>query len=113
MTKILTALIAAATLATATAAVPATAQERCVGCGIGAPEYPIAPPGYVYYPVSLLKTRFEHIDGVVRQGSDTQQCSRSARSAVYKARPSQAKRASAPHCNRSRISQEFVAGAPR
>jgi len=44
MTKTLTALIAVATLATA---VPATAQERCVGCGIGAPEYPIAPPGYV------------------------------------------------------------------
>src|ERR1700756_3240452 len=50
MTKTLTALIAAATLATATAAVPTTAQERCVGCGIGAPQYPIAPPGYVYYP---------------------------------------------------------------
>ena len=47
MTKTLTALIAVATLATA---VPTTAQERCVGCGIGAPEYPIAPPGYVYYP---------------------------------------------------------------
>ena len=50
MTKTLTALIAVATLATATAAVPTTAQERCIGCGIGAPEYPIAPPGYVYYP---------------------------------------------------------------
>jgi hypothetical protein len=50
MTKTLTALIVVATLATATAAVPTTAQERCVGCGIGAPEYPIAPPGYVYYP---------------------------------------------------------------
>src|SRR5260370_11567095 len=50
MTKTLTGLIAVATLATATAAVPTTAQERCVGCGIGAPEYPIAPPGYVYYP---------------------------------------------------------------
>jgi hypothetical protein len=50
MTKPLTALIAAATFATATSAAPTTAQERCVGCGIGAPEYPIAPPGYVYYP---------------------------------------------------------------
>ena len=47
MTKTLTALVAAASLATATAAMPTTAQERCVGCGIGAPEYPIAPPGYV------------------------------------------------------------------
>src|SRR6516165_449299 len=50
MTKTLTALVAAATLATATAAVPTTAQERCIGCGIGGVEYPIAPPGYVYYP---------------------------------------------------------------
>jgi hypothetical protein len=50
MTKTLTALMAAATLASATSAVPTTAQERCVGCGIGGPEYPIAPPGYVYYP---------------------------------------------------------------
>src|SRR5215467_3597060 len=41
MTKTLTALMAAATLASATSAVPTTAQERCVGCGIGGPEYPI------------------------------------------------------------------------
>jgi hypothetical protein len=63
--------------------------------------------------LSLPKTISERIDGVVRQGSDTQQCSRSARSAVYKARPSQAKCASARHYNRSRISQEFVASARR
>jgi len=50
MTKTRTALVAAATLATATAAVPTTAQERCIGCGIGGIEYPIAPTGYVYYP---------------------------------------------------------------
>src|SRR5262245_39277113 len=50
MTRTLTALIAAGTLATATAALPTTAQERCIGCGIGGVEYPIAPPGYVYYP---------------------------------------------------------------
>ena len=50
MTNTLTALVAAATLATATAAVPTVAQERCVGCRIGGPEYPIAPPGYAYYP---------------------------------------------------------------
>ena len=50
MTKTLTALIAVATLATATAAVPTTAQERCVGCGIGAPEYPIAPPAMCTTP---------------------------------------------------------------
>jgi soluble lytic murein transglycosylase-like protein len=41
--------------------------------------------------LSLPKTTSERIDGVVRQGSDTQQCSRSARSVVYKARPCQAK----------------------
>jgi len=54
--------------------------------------------------VLLPKTRSERIDGVVHQGSDTQQSSRSARSAVYKARPSQAKCASARHYNRSRRS---------
>jgi hypothetical protein len=51
MTKILTALVAAATLATATAAVPITADARCVGCAAGADDGPAyAPPGYVYYP---------------------------------------------------------------
>jgi hypothetical protein len=40
MTRTLPALIAAATLAAATAAVPTTAQERCIGCGIGGVEYP-------------------------------------------------------------------------
>ena len=63
--------------------------------------------------LSLPKTRSERIDGVVRQESDTQQCSRSARSAVYKARPSQAKRESARRYNRSRISKGFVEGARR
>ena len=64
MTKTLTALIAAAILATATAAVPATAQERCIGCGIGGVEYPIAPPGYVYYPC-LLYTSPSPRDGLL------------------------------------------------
>jgi hypothetical protein len=51
MTETLTALIAAATLATATAAVPTTADARCAGCAVGAGERPAdAPPGYVYYP---------------------------------------------------------------
>jgi hypothetical protein len=49
-TRNVTALLVAAILATATAAVPTIAQERCLGCGIGSVEYPIAPPGYVYYP---------------------------------------------------------------
>ena len=49
MTKTLTALVATVTLATATA-VPAAAQEHCIGCGIGGVDYPIAPRGYVYYP---------------------------------------------------------------
>ena len=61
----------------------------------------------VVLTLSLPKTTSERIDGVVRQGSDTQRCSRSARSVVYKARPCQAKRESARHYNRSRISQEF------
>ena len=50
MTKTVTALLAAATLATATATVPTTARERCLGCGIGGVEYPVAPSGYMYYP---------------------------------------------------------------
>jgi hypothetical protein len=49
-TRTVTALLAAGTLAAATAAVPTTAQERCLGCGIGGLEYPIAPRGYAYYP---------------------------------------------------------------
>jgi len=49
MTKTLTALVAAATLAAAIA-VPAVAQERCIGCGIGGVDYPVAPAGYAYYP---------------------------------------------------------------
>src|SRR5260370_23535206 len=61
--------------------------------------------------LSLLKTRFERIDGVVRQGLDTRQCLRIVRLAVCRARPSRAKRASAPHCNRKRISKGFVDGA--
>src|SRR6266481_2631394 len=40
--------------------------------------------------LSLLKTRFERIDGVVRQGLDTRQCLRIARLAVCRARPSRA-----------------------
>jgi hypothetical protein len=51
MTKTLTALVAAATLAAASAVVPTTAAARCVGCALGAGERPAdAPPGYVYYP---------------------------------------------------------------
>ena len=49
-TRNVTALLVAAILATAAAAVPTIAQERCLGCGIGGVEYPIAPPGYAYYP---------------------------------------------------------------
>ena len=49
MTKTLTALVAAATLAAAIA-VPTVPQERCIGCGICVVDYPVAPAGYVYYP---------------------------------------------------------------
>src|SRR2546430_4925912 len=63
--------------------------------------------------LSLLKTRFERIDGVVRQGLDTRQCLRIVRLAVCRARPSRAKHASASHCNRKRISKGFVEGARR
>jgi hypothetical protein len=41
-----------------------------------------------YGQVSLPKTRVEHIDDVARQGSDGRQCLRTARSGVYRARPS-------------------------
>jgi hypothetical protein len=70
MKRTVTALCAAAALATATASVPTTAEARCVGCVVGAgiagfaagaivgsaianagPAYVVAPPpGYVAYP---------------------------------------------------------------
>src|SRR2546425_5184915 len=51
MTRTLTVLVAAATLAAASAVVPTTAAARCLGCAVGAGERPPdAPPGYVYYP---------------------------------------------------------------
>ena len=51
MTKMLTALVAAATLAIAASAVPRAANARCIGCAPGAGDRPPeAPPGYVYYP---------------------------------------------------------------
>src|SRR6266568_9638337 len=51
--------------------------------------------------LSLPKSRFVRIDGVARQGSDTQQCLRTSRSDVCRACPSQARREFAPHYNRS------------
>ena len=50
MTRTLTALVAAAALATATAAGPSTADARCVGCAVGDEGPAYAPPGYVLYP---------------------------------------------------------------
>ena len=51
MTKMLTALVAAASLAIAASAVPRPAEARCLGCAIGAGDRPAeAPPGFVYYP---------------------------------------------------------------
>jgi len=64
-------------------------------------------------PLSLPKTRFERIDGVAHQGSNTRQYLRIARLAVCRAHPSRGKREFEPRCNRSRISQEFGAGALR
>src|SRR5215469_3567160 len=46
--------------------------------------------------LSLPKTRSARIDGVALQGSDAQQCSRTARSGACGARPSPAKREFAP-----------------
>jgi hypothetical protein len=60
--------------------------------------------------LSLPKSRFVRIDGVARQGSDTQQCLRTSRSDVCRACPFQARREFAPHYNRSHISQEFAKG---
>jgi hypothetical protein len=60
--------------------------------------------------LSLPKTIFERIDGVGRPESDRRQCPRTARSDVYRACPSQAKRGFAPHYNSSRISQGFAEG---
>src|SRR5262245_49597228 len=69
--------------------------------------------GGAFAPLSLPKTRFEHSDGVVRQGPDTRQCRRAVRPAVCRAHPSRAKRGSEPHCNRWRISRGFAEGARR
>src|SRR5437764_5475164 len=63
--------------------------------------------------LSLLKTRFERIDDVARQGSDAQQGVLTARSGVCRERPSRAKREFALHYNRWHISQGFVEGALR
>jgi hypothetical protein len=60
-----------------------------------------------------LDGRFVRIDGVARQGSDAQQCLRTARSGACRERPSRAKREFAICCNRWRTSQEFVEGARR
>jgi hypothetical protein len=57
--------------------------------------------------------RFVHIDGVARQGSDTQQRLRTSRSDLCRACPSRARREFAPHYNRSHISQEFAEDALR
>jgi len=50
MTKTVTALLAAATMATATPALLTAAHARCAGCAVSAGDRPAAaPPGYVYY----------------------------------------------------------------
>jgi hypothetical protein len=64
----------------------------------------------LFVTLSLPKSRFVRIDGVARQGSDTQQCLRTSRSDVCRACPSQARREFAPHYNRLHISQEFAKG---
>jgi len=69
--------------------------------------------GPMFNGLSLPKTRFEHSDGVVRQGPDTRQCLRTVRRAVCRAHPYRAKRGFEPHCNRSRISRGFAEGAQR
>ena len=63
--------------------------------------------------LSLPKSKFERTDDVARQGSDPQQCLRTARSDVCRARPSRAKHAFAPRYNRWHISQGFGDGDPR
>src|SRR5260221_29320 len=45
----------------------------------------------VHHALSLPKTRFEHSDGVVRQGLDARQCLRTVRRAVCRAHPYRAK----------------------
>jgi len=69
--------------------------------------------GELRLPLSVPETRFVRIDGEARQESDARQFLRTARSGVGRARPSQAKREFALHCNRSHISQEFAEGARR
>src|SRR5882724_2889903 len=88
----------------------------CRGLGLNGAMVPLVLcEQYVCSPeqVSLPKSRFVRIDGVARQGSDTQQCLRTSRSDVCRACPSQARREFAPHYNSSHISQEFAEGARR
>src|SRR5205807_8126600 len=69
---------------------------------------PVGGIRFIMSTLSLPKTIFERIDGVGRRESDRRQCPRTARSDVYRACPSQAKRGFAPRYNSSRISQGFA-----
>src|SRR5271157_1822753 len=66
-----------------------------------------------FQPYRFRKLRFVRIDGAVRQGSDAQQCLRTARLGVCRAHPSRAKCELVLHCNRCCISQEFAEGTLR
>ena len=62
--------------------------------------------------LSLLKTRFERIDGVVRQGLDTRQCLRIVRLAVCRARPSLLWFAVTRHPTAEWLAQQIVEAFP-
>ena len=53
----------------------------------------------VRYWLSLPKTRFERIDGIIRQGLDMRLCPRTARSGACREHPPPARREFAPRCS--------------
>jgi hypothetical protein len=66
-----------------------------IGCSFAA----MAEAGIASVYVSLPKTRFERIDGIIRQGLDMRLCPRTARSGACREHPSPARREFAPRCS--------------
>src|SRR6516162_3197377 len=89
---------------------PRDAREHRQRGSAGGQMEKISAGKFHFEPLSLPKTRFVRIDGEARQGSDTQQCLRTARSGVCRVRPCQARGASAPHYSSWRNSKECAEG---
>jgi hypothetical protein len=82
MTKTLSALVAAATLATATFAVPPVADARCVGCAVGAGER----PADAQFPATSNFPASSPTAALPQEARTSDWCKR-CRSAVYRSPP--------------------------